>query len=73
VTLVDFLLYFACPEGQAAVNQYIRDAPALVPLFHVADISVKAFPMLITDGAKVFKEKPSLSPKNVFLGTHFIP
>jgi hypothetical protein len=37
-------------------------APALVPLFHVAKIQVKAFPMLITDGAKVFREKPQCEP-----------
>ena len=56
------------------VLEHTWAAHALVPLFHVGNIWVKAFPLLFADGAKVFRQEvPSVSLRNLFVGSYYIP
>jgi hypothetical protein len=56
------------------VLEHTWAAHFLVPLFHVGNILAKAFPLLVTDGTKVLEQEvPSVSLKNLFVGSYFIP
>jgi hypothetical protein len=61
-------------EGPAVVRQRTEAPLALVPLFHVVNVLMKSVFVLVTDGAKILREKVlSESLRNVLLGTYYIP
>jgi len=60
VTSVDFLLCFACGASLSRAQQQSASILGLHLLWYclsMLEISVKAFPMLVTDGATVFREE----------------
>jgi hypothetical protein len=55
------------------VLQHTWASCALVPLFHVGNIMVKAFFLLVTDGTKHFRQEvQSVNLRNLFVGSCYI-
>jgi len=55
------------------VLQHTWAPHALVPLFHVGNVMVKAFPLLVTDGTELFRQEvPSVNLRNLFVGSYYI-